>query len=432
METKVSIITPTRNEAGNIVCFTRAIREARISCPYELVVVDDSTDNTAEVARQCGARVVRGRGLGLAQAVIDGISKSEGELIIVMDADLQHPPGLLPDIIEELAEHDLVVATKHMNGAHDDLTLWRRLQSNLGCLAARALVPISDPMSGYFGIRRECLKGVELEGIGFKIGLEIFCKANWTSHYEIPMHFRERMQGVSKGTAHSLQKHLWHLYKGSLKHRVVYPAGSEEWRVFYEGNRWQKRWKQAIAMKIRAIARQFNFQNTLDIGCGSSPNINYISGKRVGVDIREEPLVFMRKHSDATFVAGGILSIPFAKSTFDAVVCSEVLEHLYPKDIDRALGEMARVLKLGGHVIIATPNYSSKLWNFIETTQRLLQPGHWTSDHHTKLNRKLLWFLCHEHGLEEIRYDSIVHNSDMVITYQKDSYGIPCGCLEML
>lgn len=416
----ISLIVPTRNEAGNIAELVRRINVA-LTCPHEIVIVDDSTDNTPNIARQLGCKVVKGRHLGLAQAVIDGIEASVGDAVIIMDADLQHPPELLPEVVEKLKIHDLVVVSKHTKDSISDLSLWRKLQSNLGCFAAKMLVPISDPMTGFFAIRKSCLDGVKLDAIGFKIGLEIFCKANWTSHCEVPMKFDKRRAGKSKGTMQGLQKHLWRLYKSSLKHRITLPAGSDEWNAFYEGNSLHRAWKQRIANVIGEVTALNKPSKTLDCGCGSSANINYIAtGAKVGLDIRKDAIEFMRGHSDALFGYGSILAIPFGKEVFDCVVCSEVIEHLYPDETERGVSELARVLRNGGIAIISTPNYSSLLWNLTEKAQQLFQPRHWVDDHHSKFNRKSLNELCGKYGLREIRYDGIIGNSDMVVTFQKE------------
>jgi len=341
------------------------------------------------------------------------------------------------------------------------------LQSTLGVLAAQQLVPapVSDPMTGFFGIRRKCLEGIlrgeyykvdeekageveapkpkdwgrmtepekgewycrhgaaekkmGIEAIGFKIGLELFAKANWVTHYEIPMAFLSRQAGVSKGTMHSLHKHLYRLFNFSLDHDTVLPKGSEEYFNFYEGGEWQKEWKQSIALKVQEMTNSIKSQKILDIGCGSSPNINYIRGERVGMDINEKALEFMRGYSDAEFVKGSILDIPFPDKSFDTVLCVEVIEHLFPHQVDRALLEIARVLGDKGHAVIATPNYSNALWNVIEKAQILLQPGHWTSDHHTQFNRRSLGDWCSKNGLEEVRFDYVMNKMDMIGTFQK-------------
>lgn len=463
----ISVIIPTRNEEGNVAKLMSQLIDLNSNgCSFDVVFADDSTDNTPVLAESLGARVVKGRGLGLAQAVLDGIDATDTDYIIVMDADLQHPPSLIPEIINQLHLHDLVVVTKHNKQSMDDLSINRKLQSILGVWAAQMLVPvpISDPMTGFFGIRRKCLEGIPragiyyqpsdkvvypndwesldqdtqqqwldkvgiatgtvklagIEAIGFKIGLELFAKAKWVSHSEIPMSFANREAGESKGTAHSLQRHLWRLYNNSLDYEVELPKGSEEYHIFYEANEMQKKWKRDIAFLLQDITKELQVKDILDVGCGSSPNINFMEGEtRTGIDIREEALSFMREHSRATFVKGSVLDIPMADESYDFVSCIEVIEHLFEDDVLIALQELSRVVKPGGYLVLATPNYDSRLWRMVETTQRLFQKGEWTEDHHTRFNRNLLIGRCSRFGLKEIRYDTVMNGMDMVITFQK-------------
>ena len=413
-----TLIIPTRNEPsiGNLI-------SQILPYGYEVVVVDDSDDDTPIKAKKAGARVIRGRHKGLAQAVLDGIASTDSDFIIVMDGDGQHPIELLPQIVNKLNRYDLVVVTKHSKGAKEKLSPSRKLQSYLGVLASQKLIPapVSDPMSGFFGIRRKCLENVELEAIGFKIGLEIIVKAKWVSHYELPMDFGKREAGKSKGTAHSLHKHLYRLWQWHLEHKIELPKGSEEYYYFYEGTDWQMEWKQSIALVLQNITREISSKRLLDCGCGSSPNINYMRGTRTGMDINKEALEFMRHHSSAAFIEGSVLNIGYPVGFFDTVTCVEVLEHLYPEQVDKALSEIVRVVQSGGHVILATPNYASPLWNLIENAQKVLQPGHWTSDHHTKFNHSSLRKLCSQYGLREVRYDGVMGNMDMIVTFQKES-----------
>ncbi len=466
---RVAVIIPAKDEEGNIKALLQGIKEELSPydslLQYEVVVVDDSTDKTAEIAEAMGAKVIKGRGLGLAQAVLDGIDQTDSDYIICLDADGQHPISLLLKVIEQLHQHDLVVVTKHAEGATAEFSLWRKVQSDLAVWLTHVLipVPVSDPMTGFFGIRRKCLDEIPrgeyikvdydkakeailpdnwesmdehaqkgwylqngyaiklrgLEAIGFKIGLELFAKAKWVSHAEIPMAFAKREFGMSKGTRNSLQTHLRHLFTNSLNYEVELPKGSEEYHYFYEGNGWQSQWKQDIANVLQTISHELKPEKTLDAGCGSSPNINYLYGDRVGIDINEKAIEFMRGYSDAQFQVGSVRNILFPEESFDMVTCIEVLEHLYPTDTLKAISEIARVLKPNGYVILATPNYSSIPWNLVETAQRITQPGHWTSDHHTKFNRKSLGLFCQKYGLKEIKYNGIQHNMDMVVTYQK-------------
>lgn len=466
----VSVVIPTRNESENL----RELIPLISQYGYRIIVCDDSDDNTPEVAKSLGAKVVVGRRLGLAQAVLDGIDSDDSDYIIVMDADLQHPPGLLPRIAEQLDSHDLVVVSKHHPEAKDNLSWWRRLQSNLAVWLTHIIIPVevSDPMAGYFGIRRKCFddiprgeyydidyikadkisaagdipdefsdmskldqgkwlsdagvatKMIGIEAIGFKIGLELFTKAKWVSHSELPMHFAEREHGVSKGTAHSLQKHLWRLFVNSLNYVTILPKGSEEYFAFYEGTGWQKKWKHQIANIIKDVTGKYDFDDVLDVGCGSSPNINYIKAHNVvGIDINKEAIAWMHGYSTAKFRVGSLLQIPFSDKSFDCLTCIEIIEHLYSNQIDTALSELSRVVKDDGIVILATPNYASVLWNIVEHAQQFFEKGAWTSDHHTHFTRNKLTDLCAKHGLVELSYYPVMRNMDMVIVYRKIGEG---------
>ncbi len=211
--TALSIIIPTRNERDNVARLLEALRAVLDGLDYELVFVDDSTDGTdcalAEAAR-ADARIVvhhRADGGGLASAVIDGIGVSRGDAIAVLDADLQHPPGLLPVMLRRLMEApaDAVVASRYVPGAGmPGLGAWRRAVSQATRLLARALLRgarcSTDPLSGYFVVRRTAVEGITLQPIGFKILLEILVRGRCERVADVPYAFEARAGGRSKAT----------------------------------------------------------------------------------------------------------------------------------------------------------------------------------------------------------------------------------------
>jgi len=206
----LSIIVPTYNEAGNIVELVARIRRCFIqkgedsSC-YRIVIMDDSPNNeTADIARQMGCYVVQRHGLkGLSRAIVDGIKICSSEKIIVMDADLQHPPELLGRISELLDKYDLVVASRYVKGGGiEGWTPLRIFISKVTNTETYPLVPkIKDRMSGYFGFKKDVVSGV-IDNLGcddgYKIGLEIMVKGNWKSSVEIPFVFKQRQKGETK------------------------------------------------------------------------------------------------------------------------------------------------------------------------------------------------------------------------------------------
>jgi len=224
----ISIVLPTYNEGRSIQEVLRrasaALRKAGED--HELIVVDDSSpDGTADLAEALSSeipvRVLRRPGRqGLATAVVAGWSMARGDVLGVMDADLQHPPETLTRLASALSSHNAQVAIATRSGpgggSAEDWSWIRRLTSwgarhFAACVLPRTLAEISDPMSGMFLIRARALEGIHLEPTGYKILLEVLGKARYCGVVEVPFLFQARSLGSSKlGTRESLQ-YLAHL-----------------------------------------------------------------------------------------------------------------------------------------------------------------------------------------------------------------------------
>lgn len=203
----ISVIVPTYNEADSLPLLVERLGTAMSGQTWELVVVDDgSPDGTAEVANRLSATqpvwVVRRAGKeGLASAVIAGFKESRGDVLVVMDADLSHPPEIVPALVKAIDEGgaDLAVGSRYITGgATMDWPLRRRVVSRLACLMGNVLVPVRDATSGFFAVRRSAIDGVRLNAIGFKIGFEVIARARTKRIVEIPYTFRDRELGSSK------------------------------------------------------------------------------------------------------------------------------------------------------------------------------------------------------------------------------------------
>jgi len=186
------------------------------------VVDDDSPDGTWQVAEDYGRRhpeagihvVRRQRERGLSSAVIEGFTRARGDVLAVMDADLSHPPTVLPRLADAVeGGADLAVGSRRVPGGGADHWPWyRRRTSDVATALARRwlAVPIRDPMSGCFALRRAVFEGVRdrLQPRGYKILLEIACRARPASIVEVPYIFRDRRQGVSKLSARVAAEYL--------------------------------------------------------------------------------------------------------------------------------------------------------------------------------------------------------------------------------
>ncbi len=204
----ISIVIPTFNEKENLEELLRRIDSSLRGIDYEVVIVDDnSPDGTAEEALKLSERypvrvMLRAERSGLSSAVLDGMKMARGDIICVMDADLQHPPELLKELYERILEGDIVIASRYVKGGSvEGWSFLRRLISRASILLARLLIPkvrgIRDTSSGYFMIKRECLDP-EINPRGFKILLEILAKTECTRIYEVPYSFGLRKHGESK------------------------------------------------------------------------------------------------------------------------------------------------------------------------------------------------------------------------------------------
>jgi dolichol-phosphate mannosyltransferase len=216
---ELAVIIPTLNEAENSRIVIPQIHNA-LKTNYTIVIVDDnSTDGTQTVIKELSTTypiklIPRPEKKGLASAVIDGMKSIEADAYIIMDADLSHPPEMLPKFRTEIEIHDLVVASRYVKGGSTSgWPLKRRIVSRVATMLARPLMPIKDATSGFFAIRRECLKNANLAPLGFKIGLECFVKANWKSFSEIPFTFIDRKHGESKLGNRVLFAYIRHLLR---------------------------------------------------------------------------------------------------------------------------------------------------------------------------------------------------------------------------
>jgi dolichol-phosphate mannosyltransferase len=202
----ISVIVPTYNEADSLPVLVERMGAAMSGHTWELVVVDDgSPDGTAEVANRLSAQhpvwVVRRPGkAGLASAVLAGFKESRGDVLVVMDADLSHPPEAVPALVKAIDDGaDLAVGSRYVSGgAVKDWPLQRRMVSRVACLMGNVLVPVRDATSGFFAVRRTAIDGVHLNAIGFKIGFEVIARAKAKKIVEVPYTFRDRELGASK------------------------------------------------------------------------------------------------------------------------------------------------------------------------------------------------------------------------------------------
>jgi dolichol-phosphate mannosyltransferase len=205
----LALVVPTYNERDRLPELVRAIFATYDAAGIEgeLVIVDDnSPDGTGDVAdelaRSFPIRVVHRAGkLGLGTAVIEGFKATEAEIVGVIDADLSHPPALVPRMLAALQRDgaDIVIGSRYIWGG--GTTNWetsRVLMSRFACVLARGLTPVRDATSGFFLMRRDRARGVTISAGGFKICLELLIRSEPLLVIELPYVFTGRTVGESK------------------------------------------------------------------------------------------------------------------------------------------------------------------------------------------------------------------------------------------
>jgi hypothetical protein len=204
----LALVVPTRNEAWHIEPFVERVKAALEPFPFDwhAEMIDDSQDDTARVLHRLAGQGAplkvfdqqeSGCGPGLGGAIRTGLGRANGDIVCVIDADLQHPPEVLPELLAPIAlgRADICVGSRYRRGgsAAGLETHWRRLAARGSGIAARWLLPAtrltSDPGSGLFAMRREILDGVPLRSRGSRVLAEILVRARWHTICDVPYRF---------------------------------------------------------------------------------------------------------------------------------------------------------------------------------------------------------------------------------------------------
>ncbi len=238
---KFALVVPTLNEAGNVEILVQRVENALNTLPldYQIIIVDDgSTDGTCDIVRrlsEADARIrllVRKNQRGLAGAVLHGWRDTDADLLGVIDADLQHPPEVLPQLLQAVLDgNDIAIGSRYINATHvDGWNPFRQAVSRISTLVTLPFqrkkgVRVTDPMAGFFVVRRESIEGIDLQPQGFKILLEILVRGRIRRVAEVPIQFGLRHAGKSKADV----KVAFHYFSllGKLSRDLLFGPGQQ-------------------------------------------------------------------------------------------------------------------------------------------------------------------------------------------------------------
>ena len=231
---QISIIIPTYNESQNILQILKSIKDnlPKNFVTQAIVVDDNSPDGTGKLVEDYLKNIKKMADYtieiihrkakdGLSSAILKGIQHAKGDTIVVMDCDFSHPPQIIPKLIESIKkyQYDIVVASRYIKGGKiQGWSLKRKTMSKFATLIAKKGLGIDthDPMSGFFAFKRNIIKGLNIDAIGYKFLLEILVKTKDVSIKEIPYTFQNRELGSSKlsiRTIFDYYRSVWKLYR---------------------------------------------------------------------------------------------------------------------------------------------------------------------------------------------------------------------------
>lgn len=415
----LSVVIPAWNERENLDLLLPALRETLqdLGIRFEIIVADaGSTDGTREAAERRGARVVVQTERGYGGALLAGFAAGSGEYIVTMDADLSHRPLFIADLWQRRREAEVLIASRYVPGGAAEMGWFRKLLSHvLNRTYARALsLPLKDLSSGFRMYRRDVLDRMPLRARDFDVLEEILIRVyneGWTIR-EVPFRYMPRGSG---GSHARLIKFGWAYLKTLLRMwqlRNSVEAADYDYRAFDSPIWLQRYWQRTRHEIVLSFLEQRH--SVLDIGCGSSRIILDLP-QAIGLDILQRKLRWVRAAGGRT-VRASCDRLPFSDRSFDAVISSEVIEHL--PDDPAIFAEMDRVLRAGGVLIVGTPDYGRWLWWVIEWVYGKVLPGAYADEHITHFTKATLAARLRQYGYEilECRY---VGKCEMVFKARK-------------
>jgi dolichol-phosphate mannosyltransferase len=415
----LSLVLPALNEAQNLDRILPELKKAlaALGPTHEIIVVDGgSSDGTQEVVRKHAVRLVSQKLPGFGGAYRAGFEQARGEYVVTLDADGSHDPAFLADLWATRGEGDVVIASRYVPGGAAEMPAWRLALSRvLNTTFGRGLsLPVHDLSSGFRLYRRAVLLELQLTATDFDVLEEILIRALAAGYRvrEVPFRYRARVAGHSHARLFKFAVSYLRTFVAMWRLRNSIASSDYDARAYDSIIPLQRYWQRRRYQAITRLAA--GFTQVLDVGCGSSRILGAIPGM-LGLDIQLHKLRYARRYGNE-LVQGSIFELPFADGTFDCVVCSEVIEHIPVQE--KPFDELTRVLKIGGRLILGTPDYDRWRWRALEWLYGRLSPGGYADEHITHYSRANLGPYLQGKGFE-IESVEYVGGSEMIFSLKK-------------
>jgi len=386
---ELSVVVPVWNgehSLGKLLPRLFPVLDSIVPGRGEVVVVLAPGDPVGSLAERSGARVVLFDRPGYGNALNAGLAATRGRWVITMDADFSHHPEFIRTLWLRRKEADVLIASRYIPGAYAAMPLSRRILSRaLNRLYRTALaLPHSDLSSGFRMYSRPVLDDIGPVGaVGLDSLQEILVKAysqGWKIR-EAPLFYRQSRTWTSGRLAELGAGYLKTLGRlMALRNSVK--AADYDHRAFDSWIPLQRYWQRARFRVIRSMVD--GRTRILDIGCGSSRIVQSLP-QSVGLDMQIRKLRWLRAPG-RQLVQASLMQLPFADAAFDAVICSEVIEHIPRDEID--LGDMVRVLAPGGTLVLGTPDYGRWIWRALEGLYKKIFPQGYATEHINPYTRR--------------------------------------------
>ncbi|HEX2090441.1 MAG TPA: methyltransferase domain-containing protein [Actinomycetota bacterium] len=377
----LSVVVPVWNgehSLGRLLPRLRSVLES-IGVQTEIVVVLPPDEPVADLVERFGARVEEFKGGGYGQALNAGLAAARGRWAVTMDADFSHHPEFIRTLWLRRREADVLIASRYVPGAYAEMPVSRRVASRtLNRLYRTSLaLPYQDLSSGFRMYSRDVVDDIgPVNAEGLDSLQEILVKAfsqGWKT-VEVPLFYRQTRMWTSGRFAEMGAGYLKTLGRlMALRNSVK--AADYDHRAFDSWIPLQRYWQRERFRVIRGMVD--GSRRILDIGCGSSRILQSLP-QAVGLDMQIRKLRWLRAPG-RQLVQGSLSQLPFEDDSFDAVICSEVIEHIPREEID--LTDMVRVLAPGGALVLGTPDYGTWTWRTLEGMYKKVFPQGYATEH---------------------------------------------------